>query len=121
MTEQDSSTPAQHDPDMARTQPAAQTPVAAAYSLRLYVAGETPKSMAAIRNLRLLCATHLAGEYSIEVIDLRVNPQLAAADQILAIPTVVRRLPAPLRKVIGDLSDTERVLVGLDIRPRVRL
>ena len=112
MTEQDSSTPAELEPDTAGT------PGACLYSLRLYIAGETPKSMAAIRNLRALCATHLAGEYSIEVIDLRINPQLAAADQILAIPTVVRRLPAPLRKMIGDLSDTERVLVGLDIRPR---
>ena len=118
MTEHDSSMPAQHEPDMAESPLAADIPVAAAYSLRLYVAGETPKSMAAIRNLRALCATHLAGQYSIEVIDLRVNPQLAAADQILAIPTVVRHLPAPLRKVIGDLSDTERVLVGLDIRQR---
>jgi circadian clock protein KaiB len=93
------------------------TPPADSYLLRLYVAGETPKSLAAIRNLRALCATHLSGRFSIEVIDLRVNPQLAAADQILAIPTVVRHLPSPLRKVIGDLSDTERVLVGLDLRP----
>jgi circadian clock protein KaiB len=118
MTEQDSSTPAEHEADTAGSQRVAGTPIADAYLLRLYVAGETPKSMAAIRNLRALCATHLAGEYSIEVIDLRMNPQLAAVDQILAIPTVVRHLPAPLRKVIGDLSDTERVLVGLDIRPR---
>ncbi|WP_158934588.1 circadian clock KaiB family protein [Burkholderia sp. S171] len=112
MTEHDSPSPAQFEPD------AAGTPGACLYSLRLYIAGETPKSLAAIRNLRALCAMHLAGEYSIEVIDLRVNPQLAAADQILAIPTVVRHLPAPLRKVIGDLSDTERVLVGLDIQTR---
>jgi circadian clock protein KaiB len=112
MTEHDSSTPMQLAADLPVSA------VAAAYSLRLYVAGETPKSMAAIRNLRALCATHLAGQYSIEVIDLRVNPQLAAEDQILAIPTVVRHLPSPLRKVIGDLSDTERVLVGLDIRQR---
>ncbi|WP_075359023.1 circadian clock KaiB family protein [Caballeronia sordidicola] len=95
-------------------------PNAEPYLLRLYVAGETPKSLAAIRNLRALCATHLAGKFSIEVIDLRVNPQLAAADQILAIPTVVRHLPSPLKKVIGDLSDTERVLVGLDLRPGIR-
>lgn len=94
-------------------------PPADSYLLRLYVAGETPKSLAAIRNLRALCATHLSGRFSIEVIDLRVNPQLAAADQILAIPTVVRHLPTPLRKVIGDLSDTERVLVGLDLRPGI--
>ena len=85
------------------------------YLLRLYVAGETPKSQAAIRNLQLLCATHLAGQFTIEVIDLRANPQMAGADQILAIPTLVRRLPEPLRRVIGDLSDAERVLVGLDI------
>lgn len=85
------------------------------YLLRLYVAGETPKSRAAIRNLQMLCSTHLAGQFTIEVIDLRANPQMAAADQILAIPTLVRRLPEPLRRVIGDLSDAERVLVGLDI------
>ena len=112
MTEQYSSAPAELEPD------ATGTPGACLYSLRLYIAGETPKSMAAIRNLRALCATHLADEYSIEVIDLCINPRLAAADQILAIPTVVRHLPAPLRKVIGDLSDTERVLVGLDIQTR---
>jgi circadian clock protein KaiB len=85
------------------------------YLLRLYVAGETPKSQAAIRNLQIMCNTHLAGRFSIEVIDLRANPQLAATDQILAIPTLVRRLPEPLRRVIGDLSNAERVLVGLDI------
>jgi len=85
------------------------------YLLILYVAGETPKSRAAIRNLQLLCSMHLAGQFTIEVIDLRANPQMAAADQILAIPTLVRRLPEPLRRVIGDLSDAERVLVGLDI------
>jgi circadian clock protein KaiB len=87
------------------------------YSLRLYVAGQTPKSLAAIRNLNVICETHLAGRYTIEVIDLRVNPQLAAGDQILALPTLVRHLPSPLTKIIGDLSNTERVLVGLDIRP----
>lgn len=87
------------------------------YALRLYIAGQTPKSLAAIRNLNVLCETHLAGRYSIEVIDLRVNPQLAAGDQILALPTLVRHLPTPLIKIIGDLSNTERVLVGLDIRP----
>ncbi len=87
------------------------------YALRLYVAGQTPKSVAAIRNLHVICETHLAGRYTIEIIDLRVNPQLAAGDQILALPTLVRHLPSPLTKIIGDLSNTERVLVGLDIRP----
>lgn len=85
------------------------------YLLRLYVAGETPKSQAAVRNLQTICNTHLAGRFSIEVIDLRANPQMAASDQIVAIPTLVRRLPEPLRRVIGDLSNAERVLVGLDI------
>ncbi|MDB5777059.1 MAG: circadian clock protein KaiB [Herbaspirillum sp.] len=88
------------------------------YSLRLYVAGHTPKSLAAIRNLNVICESHLAGRYTIEVIDLRLHPQLAAGDQILALPTLVRRLPSPLIKIIGDLSNTERVIVGLDIRPR---
>jgi circadian clock protein KaiB len=86
------------------------------YSLRLYIAGQTPRSLAAIRNLHHICETHLVGRYTIEVIDLRANPQLAAGDQILALPTLVRRLPSPLTKIIGDLSNTERVLVGLDIR-----
>lgn len=88
------------------------------YALRLYVAGQTPKSLAAIRNLTVICETHLAGRYTIEIVDLRVNPQLAAGDQILALPTLVRHLPSPLTKIIGDLSNTERVLVGLDIRAR---
>jgi circadian clock protein KaiB len=88
------------------------------YSLRLYVAGQTPKSIAAIRNLTLICESHLAGRYTIEIVDLRVNPQLAAGDQILALPTLVRHLPSPLIKIIGDLSNTERVLVGLDIRTK---
>jgi len=87
------------------------------YVLRLYVAGQTPKSMTAFANLKKLCEEHLAGKYKIEVIDLLKNPQLARGDQILAIPTLVRRLPQPLKKIIGDLSNTERVLVGLDIRP----
>ncbi|HET7586466.1 MAG TPA: circadian clock KaiB family protein [Gammaproteobacteria bacterium] len=86
--------------------------------LRLYVAGQTEKSVAALANLRKLCEAHLAGKYTIEVIDLTQNPQLAEGDQILALPTLVRRLPPPLKKIIGDLSNTERVLVGLDIRPR---
>lgn len=87
------------------------------YSLRLYVAGQTPKSVAAIANLRRICEEHLAGRYTIEVIDLLAQPQLAAGDQILAVPTLVRRLPEPLKRVIGNLSNAERLLVGLDIRP----
>lgn len=84
--------------------------------LRLYVAGETPRSVAALNNLKRICEEHLKGRYRIEVIDLLVNPQLARGDQILAIPTLVRKLPAPVRRIIGDLSQTERVLVGLDLR-----
>lgn len=86
--------------------------------LRLYVAGQTPKSLAAIANLKRLCEDHLAGRYTIEVVDLQVTPQLAAGDQIVAVPTLIRRLPPPLRRVIGDLSNAERVLVGLDMLPR---
>ncbi len=85
--------------------------------LRLYIAGQTPKSIAAFANLQAMCEAHLAGHYQIEVVDLLEQPQLAQGDQILAIPTVVRRLPMPIRKIIGDLSDTERALVGLDLRP----
>ncbi len=88
------------------------------FHLRLYVAGQTAKSLTAIANLKRVCEEHLAGRYDIEVIDLVKNPQLAAGDQILAIPTLVRRLPAPLKRIIGDLSNTEKVLVGLDIRPQ---
>jgi len=87
------------------------------YHLRLYVAGQTTKSLAAMANLKRVCEEHLAGRYEIEVIDLLVNPKLAAGDQILAIPTLVRKLPAPLKRIIGDLSNTDKVLVGLDIRP----
>ena len=86
------------------------------WDLRLYVAGQTPKSVAALANLKKLCDEHLAGRYRVEVIDLVKNPQLARGDQILAIPTLVRRLPEPMRKIIGDLSNQERVLVGLDVR-----
>ena len=89
----------------------------AEFELRLYVAGQTPKSLTALANLRRICESNLEGRYSIEVIDLLENPQLARGDQILAIPTLVRRLPEPIKKIIGDLSHTERVLVGLDIRP----
>lgn len=88
------------------------------YRLRLYVAGTTPKSIQALRNLKHICETHLQGRYEIEMIDLLVNPQLAAGDQILAVPTLVRRLPEPIKKLIGDLSNTDRVLVGLDLRVR---
>jgi circadian clock protein KaiB len=88
----------------------------AEWQLRLYVAGQTTKSAAALRNLERLCETHLAGRYEIEVIDLLVNPKLAAGDQILAVPTLVRKFPEPIRKIIGDLSHEERVLVGLDVR-----
>ena len=90
----------------------------AAYRLRLYVAGQTPRSVTAFANLKKICEEHLAGQYEIEVVDLLLNPQLAAGDQILAIPTLVRKLPEPVRKIIGDLSNTERVLVGLDLQPR---
>ena len=86
------------------------------WELRLYVAGQTPRSLAAFANLKKICEEHLAGQYHIEVIDLIKQPQLASGDQILAIPTLVRKLPEPIRKIIGDLSDTERVLVGLNLR-----
>ena len=86
------------------------------WELRLYVAGQTPRSLAAFANLRRICEDHLQGRYSIEVVDLVEHPQLSKGDQIVAIPTLVRRLPQPVRKIIGDLSDTERVLVGLDLR-----
>jgi circadian clock protein KaiB len=88
------------------------------WELRLYVAGQTPKSIRAFANLKKLCEEQLPDRYTIEVIDLLESPQLADGDQILAIPTLVRKLPEPMRKIIGDLSDTERVLVGLDLRPR---
>jgi circadian clock protein KaiB len=88
------------------------------WDLRLYVAGQTSKSMAAFANLKRICEERLAGRYRIEVVDLMQNPQLAKGDQILAIPTLVRKLPAPIRKIVGDLSNTERALVGLDLRPR---
>lgn len=87
------------------------------YILRLYVAGQTKRCLAAFANLKMICDEHLAGKYRIEVIDLLENPKLAKGDQILAVPTVVKKLPPPVRKFIGDLSNTERVLVGLDLRP----
>jgi len=86
--------------------------------LRLYVAGRTPKCVAALENLKRFCAEHMAGRYEIEVVDLLENPRLAKDDQIVAIPTLVRKLPEPLKKIIGNLSDTERMLVGLDMKPR---
>lgn len=89
------------------------------FDLRLYISGSTPKSMAAFANLKKICEEHLQNNYQIEVIDLLNNPKLASGDQILAIPTLVRKLPEPIRKIIGDLSNTERVLVGLDVRSRL--
>ena len=87
------------------------------WELRLYIAGQTPRSVAAFANLKKLCEEHLPGQYKIEVIDLLLHPQLAAGDQIVAIPTLVRKLPEPLRRIVGDLSNTERTLVGLQLRP----
>ena len=92
-------------------------PAAEIFELRLYIAGQTPRSVAAFANLKKLCDEHLQGRYKIEVIDLLVHPQLAAGDQIVAIPTLVRKLPEPLRRIVGDLSNTERALVGLQLRP----
>jgi circadian clock protein KaiB len=92
--------------------------MAAEFELRLYVAGQTAKAIRAFGNLRKICDEHLAGRYRIEVIDLVENPQLGRGDQILAVPTLVRRLPKPIKKIIGDLSNTDRVLVGLDLRSR---
>jgi circadian clock protein KaiB len=88
------------------------------WDLKLYVAGQTAKSLTAVKNLKRICEEHLSGQYHIEVIDLMENPQLAEGDQILALPTLVRKLPEPIRKIIGDLSNTEKVLVGLDVIER---
>jgi circadian clock protein KaiB len=96
-----------------------ETPTTPSFELRLYVAGQTAKSLAAFANLKRICETHLAGQYRIEVIDLTKTPALAAGDQIFAVPTLVRRLPEPIKKIIGDLSNEERVLVGLDVQPVV--
>jgi circadian clock protein KaiB len=93
-------------------------PAVEKWELRLYTAGQTPKSLAAFRNLQKVCEQHLPGQYEIEVIDLLANPRLAKDHQIVAIPTLVRKLPNPIRKIIGDLSDVERTLVGLDLRPK---
>ncbi len=103
----------------ARTAPKPARTVSASatlYNLRLYVAGQTPRSTAALANLRRICEEHLAGRYSIEIVDLMKTPQLARDHQILAVPTLVRQLPEPLKRIVGDLSDTERALVGLDLR-----
>jgi circadian clock protein KaiB len=95
-------------------------PTSATLELRLYVAGQTPKSLIALSNLKKICEAYLRGRYRLHVIDLVKTPQLAQDDQILAIPTLVRNLPQPIRKIIGDLSDTQRVLVGLDVRPETK-
>jgi circadian clock protein KaiB len=95
-----------------------QKPSGEFWNLRLYIAGETSRSMAALENLQKVCDEHLAGKYKVEVIDLLKNPQLAAGDQIVAVPTLVRKLPPPLKRLIGDLSSVEKVVVGLDLRSR---
>ena len=92
-------------------------PRAKLWRLRLYVAGQSPKCLVALTNLKKICEEHMPGQYEMEIVDLLEHPQLARGDQILAIPTLVRKLPEPMRKIIGDLSNTERVLVGLDLRP----
>jgi circadian clock protein KaiB len=102
----------------AQTAPDEPQPPPEQWELRLYTAGQTPKSVAAFKNLKRICEEHMPGQYHIEVIDLMQNPRLAKEDQIVAIPTLVRRLPEPLRKIIGDLSDEERTLVGLQLRRR---
>jgi circadian clock protein KaiB len=88
------------------------------WDLRLYIAGQTPRAAKALRNLELICSEHLSGKYRLEVIDLLKTPRLARGDQIVAVPTLVRKLPTPVRKIIGDLSNTDRVLIGLDLRAR---
>ena len=105
-------------PRSADTAAPASPPPAKTWELRLYVTGRSPKCVRAIENLQLVCEQHLAGQYHIEIVDLLENPRLAADDQILAVPTLVRKLPPPIRKIVGDLSDTDRLLVGLQLRPR---
>jgi circadian clock protein KaiB len=102
---------------MRRAEPVSRRRPAKTWQLRLYVAGQTPKSLAAFSNLKAICETHLNGRYSIEVIDLIEQPQLSKGDQILAIPTLVRKLPQPVRKIIGDLSNKQRILVGMELVP----
>lgn len=106
-------------PDRKQKRPVARraAPAAAIWRLRLYVAGQTPRSVAAIANLERICVQHLEGRYEVEVVDLLKNPKLARDHQILAIPTLVRQIPQPARKIIGDLSNVDRVLVGLELRP----
>ena len=113
--------PARHELPRSNQRAATQarkTQMSETFALKLYVAGQTPKAVRAFANLRKICEEHLEGRYSIEVIDLVENPALGRGDQILALPTLVRQLPTPIKKIIGDLSNTERVLVGLDLRPR---
>ncbi len=105
-------------PPGADTGAGASAPPAETWELRLYVTGRSPNSVRAIENLQRACEQHLAGQYHIEIVDLLENPRLAADDQILAVPTVIRKLPQPIRTIVGDLSDTDRVLVGLQLRPR---
>jgi len=105
-------------PAAARKRPTAEETTEELWELRLYVAGQTTRCITAFANLKQLCEEHLAGKYRIEVIDLLENPQLARGDEIIAIPTLVRKLPKPVRKIIGDLSNRERTLVGLQLRPR---
>ncbi len=111
--------PTRRDGKMARAQSrAARAATPVKWDLRLYVAGRTARSAMALANLERICETHLRGEYRIEVVDVLKNPQLARGDQILALPTLVRKLPEPMRKIIGDLSHEEKVLIGLDLRPK---
>src|SRR6187549_3808879 len=100
-----------------KKEPPGKSPDNDVWQLRLYVAGQTPKSLTAFSNLKKICEEHLPGRYTIEIVDLLQQPQLAAGDQIVAIPTLVRKLPEPLRKIVGDLSNTERTLVGLQLKP----
>jgi len=100
-----------------KKKPVKKVPDKEIWILKLYVAGQTPKSIAAFANLNKICDEHLAGKYRIEIVDLLKNPKLAKGDQIVAIPTLVRHLPPPVKKIIGDLANTERVLVGLNIKP----
>ena len=111
-------TPTKTSPTPLKTAPAKARRTPTICDLRLYVAGQTPRAIQAFANLTRICEEHLAGKYRIEVIDLLKTPQLARGDQIVALPTLVRKLPEPVRKIIGDLSNTEKVLVGLDLRPR---
>ncbi len=106
------------EPRSTDAEPGASVPPAQIFELRLYVTGRSPKSVRAIENLQLACEQYLAGQYHLEIVDLLENPRLAADDQILAVPTLVRKLPEPIRKIVGDLSDTDRLLVGLQLRPR---